>query len=97
WFHGVMSAKEAELLIMQKGKNGSFLVRESQAHPGEYVLSVRVRGRVSHVMIRRQTLIYDSEKMPSNTLPDLGIEAETLCPAVALATTRRTWQPAFNS
>ncbi|CAH1647854.1 unnamed protein product [Spodoptera littoralis] len=59
WFHGVMSAKEAELLIMQKGKNGSFLVRESQAHPGEYVLSVRVRGRVSHVMIRRQHDKYD--------------------------------------
>lgn len=54
WFHGVMTAKEAEHLIMEKGRNGSFLVRESQAHPGEYVLSVRVRGRVSHVMIRRQ-------------------------------------------
>ncbi|XP_026742026.1 tyrosine-protein phosphatase corkscrew-like isoform X1 [Trichoplusia ni] len=59
WFHGVMSAKEAEHLIMEKGKNGSFLVRESQAHPGEFVLSVRVRGRVSHVMIRRQHNKYD--------------------------------------
>lgn len=59
WFHGVMSAKEAESLIMEKGKNGSFLVRESQAHPGEYVLSVRVRGRVSHVLIRRQHNKYD--------------------------------------
>ncbi|KAJ0183666.1 hypothetical protein K1T71_000089 [Dendrolimus kikuchii] len=59
WFHGVMSAKEAEHLIMEKGKNGSFLVRESLAHPGEYVLSVRVRGRVSHVMIRKQHNKYD--------------------------------------
>ncbi|XP_031767330.2 tyrosine-protein phosphatase corkscrew-like isoform X2 [Galleria mellonella] len=59
WFHGIMSAKEAEDLIMEKGKNGSFLVRESQAHPGEYVLSVRVRGRVSHVMIRQQHNKYD--------------------------------------
>ncbi|KAL0902726.1 hypothetical protein ABMA27_000535 [Loxostege sticticalis] len=59
WFHGIMSAKEAEHLIMEKGKNGSFLVRESRAHPGEYVLSVRVRGRVSHVMIRRQHNKYD--------------------------------------
>ncbi|CAG4942541.1 unnamed protein product [Colias eurytheme] len=59
WFHGVMSAKEAESLIMEKGKNGSFLVRESQTHPGEYVLSVRVRGRVSHVMIRKQQDKYD--------------------------------------
>ncbi|CAG9781996.1 unnamed protein product [Diatraea saccharalis] len=59
WFHGTMSAKEAESLIMQKGKNGSFLVRESLAHPGEFVLSVRVRGRVSHVMIRKQHNKYD--------------------------------------
>ncbi|XP_048006504.1 tyrosine-protein phosphatase corkscrew-like [Leguminivora glycinivorella] len=59
WFHGVMSAKEAEQLIMEKGKNGSYLVRESQAHPGEFVLSVRARGRVSHVMIRRQHKKYD--------------------------------------
>ncbi|CAB3259012.1 unnamed protein product [Arctia plantaginis] len=57
WFHGVMSAKEAENLIMEKGKNGSFLVRESQAHPGEFVLSVRVRRRVSHVMIRKQVAL----------------------------------------
>nr|XP_049693231.1 tyrosine-protein phosphatase corkscrew isoform X2 [Helicoverpa armigera] len=53
WFHGVMSAKEAEHLIMEKGKNGSFLVRESQVHPGEFVLTVRVRGHVTHVMIRK--------------------------------------------
>ncbi|XP_038216805.1 tyrosine-protein phosphatase corkscrew-like isoform X2 [Zerene cesonia] len=59
WFHGIMSAKEAENLIMEKGRNGSFLVRESQTHPGEYVLSVRVRGRVSHVMIRKQQNKYD--------------------------------------
>lgn len=59
WFHGVMSAKEAESLIMEKGKNGSFLVRESLTHPGEYVLSVRVRGRVTHVMIRKQHNKYD--------------------------------------
>ncbi|CAK1554735.1 unnamed protein product [Leptosia nina] len=59
WFHGIMSAKEAENLIMEKGRNGSYLVRESQTHPGEYVLSVRVRGRVSHVMIRRQQNKYN--------------------------------------
>ncbi|CAH0716573.1 unnamed protein product, partial [Brenthis ino] len=59
WYHGIMSAKEAEHLMMEKGRNGSFLVRESQTHPGEYVLSVRVRGRVSHVMIRRQHNKYD--------------------------------------
>lgn len=59
WFHGVMSAKEAEQLIMEKGKNGSYLVRESQAHPGEFVLSVRARGRVWHVMIRQQHKKYD--------------------------------------
>ncbi len=42
--------------MLDKGKNGSFLVRESQSKPGDYVLSVRTEDRVTHVMIRYQVL-----------------------------------------
>ncbi|XP_014258399.1 tyrosine-protein phosphatase corkscrew isoform X3 [Cimex lectularius] len=59
WFHGHLSGKEAEKLILEKGKNGSFLVRESQSKPGDYVLSVRTEDRVTHVMIRCQDNKYD--------------------------------------
>ncbi|KAK7081799.1 protein tyrosine phosphatase, non-receptor type 11, partial [Halocaridina rubra] len=52
WFHGHLSGREAEKLILEKGKNGSFLVRESQSKPGDYVLSVRTDDKVTHVMIR---------------------------------------------
>ncbi|KRT81496.1 hypothetical protein AMK59_5764, partial [Oryctes borbonicus] len=52
WFHGHLSGKEAEKLILDKGKNGSFLVRESQSKPGDFVLSVRTDDKVTHVMIR---------------------------------------------
>ena len=41
WFHGHMSGKEAETMMLDKGKNGSFLVRESQSKPGDFVLTVR--------------------------------------------------------
>lgn len=40
--------------MLEKGKNGSFLVRESQSKPGDYVLSVRTEDKVTHVMIRYQ-------------------------------------------
>uniref|UniRef100_A0A8C5L5T5 Tyrosine-protein phosphatase non-receptor type n=1 Tax=Jaculus jaculus TaxID=51337 RepID=A0A8C5L5T5_JACJA len=69
WFHGHLSGKEAENLLAEKGKHGSFLVRESQSHPGDFVLSVRTgdadgegndgQSRVTHVMIRCQELQYD--------------------------------------
>ncbi|XP_054271842.1 tyrosine-protein phosphatase non-receptor type 11-like isoform X3 [Macrosteles quadrilineatus] len=59
WFHGHLSGKEAEKLILEKGKNGSFLVRESQSKPGDYVLSVRTDDKVTHVMIRCQDNKYD--------------------------------------
>lgn len=59
-----MSGREAEKLLTEKGKNGSFLVRESQSHPGDFVLSVRTgddktdssdtKPKVTHVMIRCQ-------------------------------------------
>lgn len=61
WFHGHLSGREAEKLLTEKGKNGSFLVRESQSHPGDFVLSVRTgddktdasdcKPKVTHVMI----------------------------------------------
>ncbi|KAL5108579.1 Tyrosine-protein phosphatase non-receptor type 11 [Taenia crassiceps] len=52
WFHGRQTANEAQNLLLQKGKYGSFLVRESVRQPGSYVLSV-VTGdhNVSHVLV----------------------------------------------
>lgn len=68
WFHGHLSGREAEKLLTEKGKNGSFLVRESQSHPGDFVLSVRTgddktdssdnKPKVTHVMIRCQVKDY---------------------------------------
>nr|XP_039250080.1 tyrosine-protein phosphatase non-receptor type 11-like [Styela clava] len=52
WFHGHMSGKQAETLLTDKGKNGSFLVRESRSKPGDFVLSVRCEDKIIHIMIR---------------------------------------------
>ncbi|KAL5013867.1 hypothetical protein ScPMuIL_008137 [Solemya velum] len=54
WFHGHISGKEAEKFLLDKGKNGSYLVRESLSKPGDFVLSVRSEDKVTHVMIRCQ-------------------------------------------
>jgi tyrosine-protein phosphatase non-receptor type 11 len=58
WFHGNLSGRDAEKLILERGRNGSFLVRESQSKPGDYVLSVRNDDKVTHVMIRWQVSFY---------------------------------------
>uniref|UniRef100_A0A674BUL0 protein-tyrosine-phosphatase n=1 Tax=Salmo trutta TaxID=8032 RepID=A0A674BUL0_SALTR len=64
WYHGHLSGRDAEKLLMDKGKPGSFLVRESQSKPGDFVLSVLTneekhenvdrKTKVTHVMIRYQ-------------------------------------------
>lgn len=59
WFHGHISGKEAEKVLIEKGKNGSYLVRESQSKPGDFVLSIRCDDKVTHVMIRFQGNMYD--------------------------------------
>lgn len=52
WFHGQLSKSEAECLILEKGRFGSYLVRESQSELGNYVLAVNVDERVTEIKIR---------------------------------------------
>ncbi|XP_069040049.1 tyrosine-protein phosphatase non-receptor type 11b isoform X2 [Lepisosteus oculatus] len=69
WYHGHLSGRDAEKLLTEKGKPGSFLVRESQSKPGDFVLSVLTheekheyverKTKVTHVMIRCQAGKYD--------------------------------------
>jgi len=51
WFHGHTSGRQAESLLNEKGKNGSFLVRQSLSKPGDFVLSVRCDDKIIHIMI----------------------------------------------
>lgn len=41
WFHPKISGIEAEVLLMQRGFDGSFLARPSRNNPGDFTLSVR--------------------------------------------------------
>ncbi|KAL4221285.1 protein tyrosine phosphatase [Mactra antiquata] len=59
WFHGHISGREAEKQLMMRGKYGSYLVRESQSKPGDFVLSVKCEDRVTHVKIRRHNEKFD--------------------------------------
>lgn len=48
WFHGPISRKESELLVI---KDGDFLVRESQGSPGQYVLTGMQGGVRKHLLL----------------------------------------------
>lgn len=52
WFHGPISRKESETLVV---RDGDFLVRESQGSPGQYVLTGMQSG------IRKHLLLVDPE------------------------------------
>jgi len=52
WFHGPISRKESETLVV---KDGDFLVRESQGSAGQYVLTGMQSG------IRKHLLLVDPE------------------------------------
>jgi len=41
WFHGHISGTDSERLMLDKGKDGSYMVRESVTSPGNYVVTAR--------------------------------------------------------
>ena len=57
WFHGPLSGRDAIKMLSEKGKVGSFLVRESQSQPGNYVLSVKCEEGIKHIHIRYQVCL----------------------------------------
>lgn len=53
WYFGGLSRAETTRLLLGERESGVFLVRDSNTIPGDYVLSVREDGRVSHYIINR--------------------------------------------
>jgi len=41
WFHSNVSGYDAEKLLLERGFDGSYLVRPSKSNPGDFTLSVR--------------------------------------------------------
>ena len=52
WFHGPINGKQGEKMLMDRGRHGSFLVRESSSQPGHYVITVRVEETILHIKIQ---------------------------------------------
>ena len=59
WFHRNITGKEAELLLLERGNDGSFLCRPSHATRGDFTLSVRRAGAVTHIRIQNTGDYYD--------------------------------------
>ena len=58
WFHGGITEREAEFLLMTKAPSGSYLVQFSFHSPGNYVLSIRIGDEVVHVLIVHEKMRY---------------------------------------
>ena len=59
WFHPNIHGIEAEHLLLDRGYDGSFLARPSKGNPGDFTMSVRRRGEVTHIKIQNTGDFYD--------------------------------------
>ena len=58
YFHGAISGQEDTRLLLEKGRPGSYLVRESRSEPQNYVLCVRCENsRVVHLKINYTVIV----------------------------------------
>lgn len=52
WYHGNISRTEAQKILMNAGRAGSYIIRPSENSPGQYSLSVRHGEEVKHYKIK---------------------------------------------
>ncbi|XP_061913531.1 tyrosine-protein phosphatase non-receptor type 11b isoform X1 [Entelurus aequoreus] len=62
WYHGHLSGRDADKLLTEKGKVGSFLVRESQSKPGDFVLSVVTQEDKQDYVERRTKVNHEDQQ-----------------------------------
>ncbi|XP_063681676.1 growth factor receptor-bound protein 2-like isoform X3 [Bolinopsis microptera] len=53
WWYGRTSRSEAERILKTEGGDGSFLVRDSEANPGDFSVSVKYGDAVQHYKVLR--------------------------------------------
>ena len=70
WYHRKVSRNEAEQLLSDKPYN-CFLIRQSQAQPGAYTISLRYEGEVKHFLINRSAGQYEVQST-SHPFPNLS-------------------------
>lgn len=62
WYHGAIVDRDAEILLISKGREGSFLVKDSSDNTdGGYVLLVKTRDKVVNISI-----LYKKSKLTVN-------------------------------
>ena len=59
WYHGGLSRSDADLLLTEKGQDGSYLVRTSAHSPGHFVLSIREGVKILHFLINQDDMLFD--------------------------------------
>ncbi|KAH8860816.1 Tyrosine-protein kinase ABL1 [Schistosoma japonicum] len=72
WYHGAIQRSYAEYLL-NSGITGSFLIRESESHPGQLTISLRYEGQIWHYRIHRDdsNLYYVIESNKFTSVSDL--------------------------
>uniref|UniRef100_A0A3Q4BS11 SH2 domain-containing protein n=1 Tax=Mola mola TaxID=94237 RepID=A0A3Q4BS11_MOLML len=88
WYHCDLSRHAAEALLLSNGKDGSYLLRNSNDGPGCYALSVRAKDSVKHFHVTRKDngYVFGFNEFPSlqdfvnhfANQPLLGSDAGTL-------------------
>ncbi|CAH8518788.1 unnamed protein product [Schistosoma rodhaini] len=72
WYHGAIQRSYAEYLL-NSGITGSFLIRESESHPGQLTISLRYEGQIWHYRIHRDdsNMYYVIESNKFTSVSDL--------------------------
>ena len=71
WFHGRLGSKEAERILLSRGRQGSYLVRESHTQPGQYVLAVKCKSSVHQIIIKQINGVFEIAGAPFQNITSL--------------------------
>ncbi|XP_028847450.1 cytoplasmic protein NCK2a [Denticeps clupeoides] len=52
WYYGAVTRHQAECLLDERGKEGDFLVRDSESSPSDFSISLKTEGKSKHFKVQ---------------------------------------------
>lgn len=71
WYYGKVTRHQAEMALNERGREGDFLIRDSESSPNDFSVSLKAQGKNKHFKVQLKETLYCIGQRKFSTMEEL--------------------------